>query len=342
MPPPAIAEVVDVWRGADARAGRAPGGSPGAMLREQGRSRRRLESAPARPDLRDELHLQDDRRPSCGAAERHQRETGRGLMADIIRAEQQDGRRVLHEDEHAIAFVPYFARYAYEVYVAPKRRVAHVFDADRRRGGVAGGRALRRDRPLRQPVAACRSRTCRCCTRRRPTAATYRGVSFLHRVPSAAAPAPPAEVPGRPGDRRRQLRVRHLARGQGRRAARAGAAALQARHDATLRDVEALVVQIRRVHEAIRDEVVAACERQAIDELSAVVGDDAGDTIYAVDRVSEAVLLERFEELVAAVALPARGRGARDGRAPRAARRHARRGRRDRRSSSIRSTARAA
>jgi hypothetical protein len=65
----------------------------------------------------------------------------------------------------------------------------------------------------------------------------------------------------------------------------------------TLRDVEALVVHIRRVHEAIRDEVVAVCERQSIDELSAVVGDDAGDTVFAVDRVSEAVLLERFEEL---------------------------------------------
>ena len=52
-----------------------------------------------------------------------------------------------------IAFVPYFARYAYEVYVVPKRRVAHVFDARRRRGGLARGRAVRRHRPLRQPVA---------------------------------------------------------------------------------------------------------------------------------------------------------------------------------------------
>jgi UDPglucose--hexose-1-phosphate uridylyltransferase len=65
-----------------------------------------------------------------GASERHQRETGRGLMADIIRAEQRDGRRVLHEDDHVIAFVPYFARYAYEVYVVPKRRVAHIYDLD--------------------------------------------------------------------------------------------------------------------------------------------------------------------------------------------------------------------
>lgn len=60
------------------------------------------------------------------ASQQHQNETGRGLFADIIAAEQHDGRRILFEDEHAIAFVPYFARYAYEVYVAPKRSVPHV------------------------------------------------------------------------------------------------------------------------------------------------------------------------------------------------------------------------
>jgi fructose-1,6-bisphosphatase/inositol monophosphatase family enzyme len=64
-----------------------------------------------------------------------------------------------------------------------------------------------------------------------------------------------------------------------------------------LPDTDALLADIRRVHEAIRDEVVAACERQSIDELSAVVGDDAGDTLFAVDRLSEPVLLARFEEL---------------------------------------------
>jgi len=64
-----------------------------------------------------------------------------------------------------------------------------------------------------------------------------------------------------------------------------------------LRDAEALVAAVREVHAAIRDEVVAACERRSIDELSAVVGDDAGDTVFAVDRLSESVLLARFGEL---------------------------------------------
>lgn len=60
------------------------------------------------------------------AQQRYTRETGRGLFGDIIAAEQADGRRILFEDEHAVAFVPYFARYAYEVYVAPKRAVPHL------------------------------------------------------------------------------------------------------------------------------------------------------------------------------------------------------------------------
>lgn len=59
------------------------------------------------------------------ASKAHWNEYGRGLLADINTAEQQDGRRLLYEDAHTVAYVPYFARYAYEVYVVPKRPVAH-------------------------------------------------------------------------------------------------------------------------------------------------------------------------------------------------------------------------
>ena len=48
-------------------------------------------------------------------------QTGRVLFQDIIAAEQQTGTRIISENETAIAFVPYFARYAYEVFVAPKQ-----------------------------------------------------------------------------------------------------------------------------------------------------------------------------------------------------------------------------
>jgi UDPglucose--hexose-1-phosphate uridylyltransferase len=62
------------------------------------------------------------------AMQAHLKETGRNLFADIIRAEEQDGRRILYQDEYTVAFVPYFARYAYEVYIAPRRSVPHIFD----------------------------------------------------------------------------------------------------------------------------------------------------------------------------------------------------------------------
>ena len=62
------------------------------------------------------------------ASARHQAETGRVLFQDILDAEVHDGRRILFENRTAIAFVPYFARYAYEVYVAPKATVPSVAD----------------------------------------------------------------------------------------------------------------------------------------------------------------------------------------------------------------------
>lgn len=48
-------------------------------------------------------------------------QTGRVLFQDIIAAEQEAAARIIAENESAIAFVPYFARYAYEVFVAPKK-----------------------------------------------------------------------------------------------------------------------------------------------------------------------------------------------------------------------------
>ena len=51
---------------------------------------------------------------------------GRILFQDIIRAENEDGRRIIAENDSAIAFIPYFARYAYEVFVAPKNTHPHI------------------------------------------------------------------------------------------------------------------------------------------------------------------------------------------------------------------------
>ena len=56
----------------------------------------------------------------------HFQKTGRLLFQDILAAEFQDGRRIVCENETAVAFIPYFGRYAYELFVAPKTSHASV------------------------------------------------------------------------------------------------------------------------------------------------------------------------------------------------------------------------
>jgi UDPglucose--hexose-1-phosphate uridylyltransferase len=51
---------------------------------------------------------------------RHFQETRRVLFQDVLKAERDDGRRIIFENDSAIAFLPFFARYAYECFVAPK------------------------------------------------------------------------------------------------------------------------------------------------------------------------------------------------------------------------------
>jgi hypothetical protein len=61
-------------------------------------------------------------------------------------------------------------------------------------------------------------------------------------------------------------------------------------------DPRSLLPVIVELHDRIRSSVVAACEAQSSDAMSAVAHDDAGDTIYAVDKVSEATLIEGLAE----------------------------------------------
>ena len=57
---------------------------------------------------------------------RHWHGHKRTLMEEIVRAEIKDGQRVISERDSAIAFVPYFARYAYESFVTPKGVHQHL------------------------------------------------------------------------------------------------------------------------------------------------------------------------------------------------------------------------
>ena len=59
-------------------------------------------------------------------------------------------------------------------------------------------------------------------------------------------------------------------------------------------ELETLLRLIKQLHETIRDGVVAACERSATTSLAAVAREEEGDTIYAVDRISEDLLVDFF------------------------------------------------
>ena len=64
---------------------------------------------------------------------------------------------------------------------------------------------------------------------------------------------------------------------------------------------ETLLPLIKNLHEAIRARVVEACESSATESLAAIAHEQEGDTIYAVDRISEDVLVEFFEKEIASL-----------------------------------------
>lgn len=93
------------------------------------------------------------------AAAQHRTHTGRHLFREIIATERQDGRRVLAENDGAIAFIPYFGRWAYELYVAPKETfpsVAHLGPAERQAlAAVLSEALIRLDNVWRMPMPYC-------------------------------------------------------------------------------------------------------------------------------------------------------------------------------------------
>jgi fructose-1,6-bisphosphatase/inositol monophosphatase family enzyme len=65
-----------------------------------------------------------------------------------------------------------------------------------------------------------------------------------------------------------------------------------------MRDRHPLMDLILALHDEVRDEIVTATERRALDQLSSIDRDEEGDTIYAIDVIGEAVVT-RFAERLA-------------------------------------------
>jgi len=57
------------------------------------------------------------------SARGHQRAKGRCLFCDILRKERRDGRRIVAENESFTAFVPFYARWPYEIHIYSRRHL---------------------------------------------------------------------------------------------------------------------------------------------------------------------------------------------------------------------------
>jgi UDPglucose--hexose-1-phosphate uridylyltransferase len=62
------------------------------------------------------------------AARAHRRETGNCLHCDLLAGEVDDGRRVVAEGEHFVAFVPFYAHFPYEAHVYSRRCAPSIAD----------------------------------------------------------------------------------------------------------------------------------------------------------------------------------------------------------------------
>jgi len=62
--------------------------------------------------------------------------------------------------------------------------------------------------------------------------------------------------------------------------------------------VHPLLAAVQALHRRIRRDVVAACEQGVVSALSGVAREQEGDTIYAIDRVAEDVLVEELTRTI--------------------------------------------
>ena len=63
-----------------------------------------------------------------------------------------------------------------------------------------------------------------------------------------------------------------------------------------LSNIIKLLNPIRKLHETIRDSVIAACENSSLEQMSEIAYEAEDDTIYAIDKISEEILVEFFSK----------------------------------------------
>lgn len=70
-------------------------------------------------------------RREVSSARKYMRAHRRCLFCTILRRERLLRRRLVYENKHFIAFIPFYARWAFEIHVYPKRHVQHLYELRR-------------------------------------------------------------------------------------------------------------------------------------------------------------------------------------------------------------------
>lgn len=64
------------------------------------------------------------------SSSKYKEEKGRCLFCDILKKEKEDGRRIVTENDRFTAFIPFYARYPYEVHIYTKKHLLSLTEFD--------------------------------------------------------------------------------------------------------------------------------------------------------------------------------------------------------------------
>ena len=211
------ARVVDAWAEEVRALGARTGHRLRPGLREQGRADGLQQPAPALPGLGDRAACPTLRRAQARARSARTSSARRATCSATTWSRSAPrGERIVCENEHWVALVPFWAVWPFETMLLPRRRVADLPALRRRRARRAGRRAARGHRPLRQPVPAARSPTRWAGTAGRPTARRPSVLAAARDLlPAAAALGDGAQVHGRLRAGRRAAARPHAGGGGG-------------------------------------------------------------------------------------------------------------------------------
>ena len=146
LPPQRVRTIIDAWADRTEALGREPGVEQVFCFENRGQEIGVTLHHP-HGQIYGYPYLTPKTRAMLAQARAHHERTGGNLLRDVLDAELADGRRIVLQTEHWVAYVPFAARWPVEVHVAPRRDVPDLpalTDAERDDLAVAYLELLRR------------------------------------------------------------------------------------------------------------------------------------------------------------------------------------------------------